>query len=154
MDRPIIASGVRAASIKPQDIPSLLLQRVARLRPKGLIAAPFLLLLLQGRLFAEYIAPIFTGISVPHLSPEQIKEFKVMLPSVVEQEAIVASITSQTSALNTAIARTEREITLIQEYRKRLTADIVTGKLDVRDAAAEPPPDEPLEEIETEEDTE
>jgi type I restriction enzyme S subunit len=51
----------------------------------------------------------------------------------------------------------------MQEYRTRLTADLVTGKLDVREAAAhlpappiaaapsEPAPDEPLEEIEPEE---
>ncbi len=56
---------------------------------------------------------------------------------------------------NTAIARTEREIALMQEYRTRLTADLVTGKLDVREAAAKLPdlptaPADPLEEIETE----
>ena len=37
--------------------------------------------------------------------------------------------------ITTAIARTEREIAVMQEYRTRLTADIVTGKLDVREAA-------------------
>jgi type I restriction enzyme S subunit len=61
---------------------------------------------------------------------------------------------------NTAIARTEREIALMQEYRTRLTADLVTGKLDVREAAAKLPdlpadtsatPDEALEELEPEE---
>ena len=47
----------------------------------------------------------------------------------------------------------------MQEYRTRLTADLVTGKLDVREAAAhlpvrptapaaEPATDEPMEEIE------
>ena len=35
--------------------------------------------------------------------------------------------------------RTEREIALMQEYRTRLTADVVTGKLDVRPAAAHLP---------------
>lgn len=39
----------------------------------------------------------------------------------------------------TAIARTEREIALMQEYRTRLTADIVTGKLEVREATAKLP---------------
>ena len=49
----------------------------------------------------------------------------------------------------------------MQEYRTRLTADLVTGKLDVREAAAhlpnppseaaaEPAPADPLEEIEDE----
>jgi type I restriction enzyme S subunit len=44
-------------------------------------------------------------------------------------------------SFDTAIARTEREIALMQEYRTRLTADVVTGKLDVRPAAAKLPQD-------------
>ena len=66
-------------------------------------------------------------------------------------------IETNTGSINTAIARTEREIALMQEYRTRLTADIVTGKLDVREAAANLPDpsgntafDAPLEEIEDE----
>jgi type I restriction enzyme, S subunit len=144
MDRPIIGSGVRAATIGEKDTPSLLLQRVARLRPTDRLDAKFLLLLLRGRLFAEYIAPIFTGISVPHLSPEQIKSFKVMLPPIKEQRAIVAFTESETGGVNTAINRLEREIELLREYRTRLVADVVTGKLDVRPAARHLPA-EPIE---------
>ena len=139
MDRPIISSGVRAASVEEQDTPSLLLQRVARLRPTTRLDANFLLLLLRGRLFANYMAPIFTGISVPHLSPEQIKGFKVALPSVSEQQGIVSYVESETSGLNTVISRVTREIELLREYRTRLVADVVTGKLDVRAAAANLP---------------
>lgn len=139
MDRPIIASGVRAAQVEAWDVPSLLLQRVARLRPTERLCGSFLLLLIRGKLFANYIAPIFTGISVPHLSPEQIRGFKVMLPPKREQAEIVRHIEEETVALNTAIARTEREIALMQEYRTRLVADVVTGKLDVRAAAAKLP---------------
>ena len=51
----------------------------------------------------------------------------------------MASIASETSNLTAATVRTEREIALVQEYRTRLTADIVTGKLDVREAAADLP---------------
>jgi type I restriction enzyme S subunit len=139
MDRPIIASGVRAAIVEEKDTPSLLLQRVARLRPTDRLDTTFLLLLLRGRLFAEYIAPIFTGISVPHLSPEQIRGFKVMLPPFDEQRGIVDFIKSETQTLNTALTRAEREIELLREYRTRLVADVVTGKLDVRAAARQLP---------------
>jgi type I restriction enzyme S subunit len=62
----------------------------------------------------------------------------VALPSS-EQEAIVAFIYSQTSGLNAARARLEREIDLLREYRTRIVADVVTGKLDVREAAAQLP---------------
>ena len=37
---------------------------------------------------------------------------------------------------NVAVDRLEREIELLREYRTRLVADVVTGKLDVREAAA------------------
>ena len=35
-----------------------------------------------------------------------------------------------------AISKASNEIDLMTEYRTRLTADVVTGKLDVREAAA------------------
>ncbi|MCK6511057.1 NADAR domain-containing protein [Myxococcota bacterium] len=135
MDRPIIASGVRAAQVEAKDVPSLLLQRVARIRPTERLDNSFLLMLLRGKLFAYYIAPIFTGISVPHLSPEQILNFKIVLPPKSEQSEIVRYVEAETVSLNTAIARIEREIALLQEYRTRLVSDVVTGKWDVREAA-------------------
>jgi type I restriction enzyme S subunit len=143
MDRPIIGSGVRAATIRENDTPSLLLQRVARLRPTDSLDAKFLLLLLRGRLFRDYMAPIFTGISVPHLSPQQIKGFRVPLPSLKEQQAIVSHLEAETSGLDIAASRLEREIDLLREYRTRLVADVVTGKLDVREAAARLPDETP-----------
>ena len=44
---------------------------------------------------------------------------------------------------DTAISRLEREIELLREYRTRLVADVVTGKLDVREAAARLPDEAP-----------
>ena len=41
-----------------------------------------------------------------------------------------------------AIARARRQIELLEEYRTRLIADVVTGKLDVRAAAARLPDEE------------
>jgi type I restriction enzyme S subunit len=95
------------------------------------------------------------------LYPDAFFRIPIVIPPKDEQQQIVDSISVATAALTTAIARTEREIALMQEYRTRLTADLVTGKLDVREAAAhlpappadavtESPTDEPLEDIETE----
>jgi type I restriction enzyme S subunit len=96
--------------------------------------------------------------TMPKISQSHIKAWRVLLPPTNEQQTIVESIEIESRPIDTAIARTEREIALMQEYRTRLTADVVTGKLDVREAAAhlpaaaaEPAPDEPLEEIEPEE---
>ena len=60
------------------------------------------------------------------------------LPSLSEQErAIIEYVDEATAAIDAAIERTRRQIELLQEYRTRLIADVVTGKLDVREAAAQ-----------------
>ena len=150
MDRPIIQSGVRVATIEESDLPSLLLQRVACIRPEGRLRADFLILLLAGKSFSAYLTPIFTGISVPHLSPEQIRLFRFALPAVMEQEKIVEWTVASTKTVESAVKRTHREIALLGEYRTRLIADVVTGKLDVREAATRLPDEveelEPLDE--------
>jgi type I restriction enzyme, S subunit len=61
------------------------------------------------------------------------------VPPRAEQDAICEHLDVGLAIYDTAIARTEREIALVQEYRTRLTADVVTGKLDVREAAAKLP---------------
>ena len=65
-----------------------------------------------------------------------------VLPSIAEQREVLAYLDRSTKRLSEAITRTRRQIELIEEYRTRLIADVVTGKLDVREAAAELP-DEP-----------
>lgn len=142
MDRPVISSGVRATTIDANDTPALLLQRVARLRPTDRLDSTFLLLLLKGRLFTSYIEPIFTGISVPHLSPKQIRGFTIALPSIDEQHAIIRSIKVETGAIDEAISLAHREILVLEEYHTRLIADVVTGAVDVREAARKLPVDQ------------
>ena len=61
------------------------------------------------------------------------------LPPFSEQAAIVAYLDKTTAAADTAIVRARRQIDLVQEYRTRLVADVVTGRLDVREAAAQLP---------------
>ena len=76
------------------------------------------------------------------MSPLYTQDFyrvPVILPAFAEQEAIVEKVAILTQSQNTAISRLDREIELLREYRTRLVADVVTGKLDVREAAARLP---------------
>lgn len=70
---------------------------------------------------------------------DQLGQIPVLVPPVAEQEAIVTYIAEATSDLEKTIETANREISLLREYRTRLIADVVTGKLDVRDAAANLP---------------
>jgi type I restriction enzyme S subunit len=60
-------------------------------------------------------------------------------PTIHEQVAICDTLLREQSPIDTAISRLEREIELLHEYRTRLIADVVTGKLDVREVAARLP---------------
>ena len=139
MDRPFIEGGVRVASVSENDVPALLLQRVARIRPRQELSSTFTALLLAGKSFADYLKPLFTGISVPHVSPEQIKSYRIALPKMREQTEIVDHVMSVSRSIQLETDRARRQIELVQEYRTRLIADVVTGKLDVREVAVQLP---------------
>jgi type I restriction enzyme S subunit len=66
-------------------------------------------------------------------------DIRVPVPPIDEQKRIMTQLDIDLSGVNTAISRLEREIELLREYRTRLVADVVTGKLDVREAAARLP---------------
>lgn len=68
----------------------------------------------------------------------------IALPSRKEQDEILGGMNEQLTDLNVVINQTEREIDLLREYRTRLIADVVTGKLDVREAAVRLPDDSEL----------
>ena len=82
------------------------------------------------------------------LAESRMRDTPFFVPPPDEQQAIVEYVAKATETANTAIARTEREIALMQEYRTRLTADLVTGKLDVREAARRLPDEAPLDTVE------
>ena len=61
------------------------------------------------------------------------------IPAVSEQVLIVEHVTVKASRISAAEKAAQREITLLREYRTRLIADVVTGKLDVREVASRLP---------------
>lgn len=68
-----------------------------------------------------------------------LKDFRFAVPPKSEANRIARRIDSETSAMDRCTQQLEVEIRLLQEYRTRLIADVVTGKLDVREAAARLP---------------
>jgi type I restriction enzyme S subunit len=77
---------------------------------------------------------------------DQLGQIPVLLPPVNEQVAIVDFYVKATTCLTATISRTERQIALLREYRTTLTAEVVTGKFDVREAVKRLPSEaeEPL----------
>lgn len=65
-----------------------------------------------------------------------LKRVEVAVPPLHEQLQIAAYIAESTRGPVVAGGKALREIDLLLEFRTRLIADVVTGKLDVREAAA------------------
>ena len=82
--------------------------------------------------------------AVPGIDRKDLFQIVVPVPSVHEQQDVVRAIEEATHNFDEAMSETRREIDLLHEYRTRLIADVVTGKLDVRDAAAALPEADPL----------
>lgn len=70
------------------------------------------------------------------LTCEDLRHFRVVLPPLEEQQRIVRWSQDATAEVDSALRLASRDIELVREYRTRLIADVVTGKLDVREAAA------------------
>ena len=91
-----------------------------------------------------------SGSTKEALTCEDVKLFRVALPPLDEQEVLLAAVGRRLSGVERCAGGTRRQIDLVQKYRVRLIADVVTGKLDVREAAARLPDEveelEPLDE--------
>lgn len=79
------------------------------------------------------------GATAPHVNISTIRNYCLALPTRDEQDSLVAEIENSTRVLSRAIADSESEISLLREYRTSLISSVVTGKLDVRQAAAKLP---------------
>jgi len=132
MDRPLISEGIRIAKVEEKDLPCLLLQRVVKIKTGDLLNADYLLGLLSSDIFVAHFFPDTTGVSVPHISPEQIRNFVVPVPPLPEQNAIANFLKKETTKLDSLNEKAERVISLLQERRTALISAAVTGKIDVR----------------------
>ena len=116
MDRPWVTAGLKWARLKPHDPPSLLVQRVARLRANPGLRQDFLTYVIGSGAFSEYVRNIMGGTNVPHISGSQIKAFKFRLPGEKEQAAIASVL----SAYDDLIENNRRRIALLEAAARLL----------------------------------
>lgn len=84
--------GKNVSKISTGEVPSLLVQRVARLRVKEGYDQNFLYYHFFNNRFNNYVNSIKTGTSIPHISPKQISEYQVTNFPINEQKRVVSII--------------------------------------------------------------
>ena len=107
---------------------------LALLRAKQELLIPkFLFFAFSATSIMQQLHVAASGVTRYGLSKLSIKNTLLPIPdTVAEQQSIVDQIVNQIAPIDKAKKRIDLEITLIQDYRERLIADVVTGKLDVR----------------------
>jgi len=98
----------------------------------------FLDLLLRTPRYISYFKSESTGIrsSRLRLYPDQVGATPLPIPPLAEQEDIVAHLNAMSEDFATVKSKSLAEIELLREFRTRLTSDVVTGQVDVREIAA------------------
>lgn len=114
--------------------------------PRWRLSAKYFELLFHTHAYRAIFAGRSNGMTVglQNLSNQNFYGVRAILPPHDEQVEIVSYTEKETLEIRTAISRLDREIDLLREYRTRLVADVVTGKLDVREAASRLPDEELL----------
>lgn len=116
------------------------------LRARSVVLSPYLELVLRSARAIDFINSATYGAKMPRADWTFVGAMLFPLPPLSEQTAIVEYLDAQTAKIDAAVAAARREIELLREYRERLIADVVTGKVDVRDVAAKLPAEPPEEE--------
>ncbi len=134
MDRPWISTGFRLARVTADDLPSLLLQRVARLVPGEELESDYMYWAFQSERFRLAVESDLTGLSIPHLSGEQIAGFRLRLPSRSQQKEIAVRLDEDGAALRRVRQVMNASIALLRERKQALITAAVTGAFDVTTA--------------------
>lgn len=123
------------ACIIPGDMPLCMGQRMVWIQVnRQKLNASFGVHSIYSELGQEFIRNLSGGSTVAHFNMPDIGNIPILIPPKAEQDKIVLFIEGNTLEIDTLIQKEQRKITLLKEYRQTLISEVVTGKIDVRDA--------------------
>jgi type I restriction enzyme S subunit len=134
-----IRGSIGAAELVPAALAGAnLTQDAARIAPGHRTLPRWLLYFVRSRAFFLKLDAGAVGATIRGINIRDLKRVDLVLPPLDEQRAITRYLDAESEKFSLVNDRAHREISLLREYRTRLIADVVTGKLDVRAAASLP----------------
>jgi len=112
------------ARLQHQDLPAVLLQRVARIRSAKLDIR-FLTQFVGSSTFISYCDSVKTVTAIPHISPSDIRNFTIPIPSdIAEQVAIAEVLTHMDEELEALEQRRDKTRAL----KQAMMQELLTGR--------------------------
>ena len=87
---------------------------------------------LNALFIRQQLNRLLVGATIRRINVGDVRSLATIVPPRNEQDSIVQYLDVEMGRVNKAIQRVENQMQLVKEYRSRLIADVVTGKLDVR----------------------
>jgi type I restriction enzyme S subunit len=137
-----IRGSIGAAELVPDMLTGAnLTQDAARIAPGPGIVSKWLLHFVRSRAFFSKLDAGAVGATIRGINIRDLKRADIVVPPPDEQLTIAKCLDVEVERFRLASERARSEISLLLEYRTRLITDVVTGKLDVREAASRLPDD-------------
>jgi len=112
------------AQLSVSDLPALLLQRVARIRSTRLDMG-YLKEWICSFYFTDHCYSVKTVTAIPHISPNDIKNFKIKVPPTKEEQKLIAEVLSN---METEITALESRRNKTQSIKQGMMQELLTGR--------------------------
>ena len=129
MDRTWVKAGMKYTKITSNDLPALLVQRVARMRVHSDFDEDYLFHLLGSKLFETYVLSIQTGLGVPHISGKQIEAFQFQKPPLRMQKEIILNVNQLAGDVGRLEICFSQKLAALDELKKSLLQKAFSGEL-------------------------
>lgn len=104
---------------------------IAVLTPNKTLLGKYLYYYFLSKIMQKYVDRLKDGMGVPHLFQRDIKEIKIPIPLLEEQEKIVKYLDEKCLAIDNLISKKEGLIFELESYKKSIIYEYVTGKKEV-----------------------
>jgi len=112
------------AQLSVSDLPAILLQRVARLRSE-IVDIGYLKEWVCSQFFTDHCDAVKTVTAIPHISPQDIRSFRLLLPVLKVEQTTIANALSDVDALINGL---EKVIAKKQAIKTATMQQLLTGR--------------------------
>ncbi|WP_429234438.1 restriction endonuclease subunit S [Aeromonas salmonicida] len=113
------------AQLTEVDLPAVLLQRVARIR-SAQVSQDFLKEWVCSPFFTEHCDSVKTVTAIPHISPQDIRDFKFLLPPTMHEQTAIATILSD---MDSELAVLEQKLAKARDVKQGMMQQLLTGRI-------------------------
>jgi type I restriction enzyme S subunit len=112
------------AQLSSSDLPAVLLQRVARLR-SSVVDVGYLKEWICSKFFTEHCDAVKTVTAIPHISPQDIRSYRFLLPPTREEQTAIATILTD---MDEEIQTLQQRLNKTRQIKQGMMQELLTGK--------------------------